>query len=65
MDLSKAYACLPHDLLIAKLAAYGFEHFATYLMSDYPSKRYQQVKIGSVFSSPIQFSGRFYLTSLE
>ena len=54
MDLSKAYDCLPHDLLIAKLAAYGFEDSATSLISDYLSKRYQRVKIGSVFSSYLE-----------
>ena len=54
MDLNKAYGCLPHDLLIAKLAAYGFEDSATSLKSDYLSKRYQQVKIGSVFSSYLE-----------
>ena len=54
MDLSKSYDCLPHDLLIAKLSAYGFEDSATSLTSDYLSKRYQRVKIGSVFSSYLE-----------
>ena len=54
MDLSKAYDCLPHDLLIAKLSTYGFEDSATSLISDYLSKRYQRIKIGSVFSSCLE-----------
>ena len=54
MDLSKAYDSLPHDLLIAKLSAYGFEDSATSLISDNLSKRYQRVKMGSVFSSYLE-----------
>ena len=45
---------LPHDLLIVKLAAYGFEVSATSLISDYLSKRYQLVKIGTIFSSYLE-----------
>ena len=54
MDLSKAYDCLPHDLLTAKLTASGFEKSATSLISDYLAKRYQWVKMGSVFTSYLE-----------
>ena len=54
VDLSKAYDCLPHDLLIAKLSVYGFEDSAVSLISDYLSKKYQQVKIGFGFSSYLE-----------
>ena len=57
MDLSKSYDCLPHDLFIAKLVAYVFEDSATALISDYLSKRYQRVKIGSVFSTYLEILG--------
>ena len=35
MDLIKAYDCLPHDLLIAKFAAYGFDNAALALITAY------------------------------
>ena len=47
MDLSKAYDCLPHDLLIAKMEAYGFDFNSLCLMHSYLDGRHQRVKIGS------------------
>ena len=35
MDLSKVYDCLPHDLLLAKLSAYGFDSSAITLIANY------------------------------
>ena len=39
MDLSKAFDCLPHDLIIAKLHAYGLDHDSLRLIS-YLSNRH-------------------------
>ena len=39
MDLSKAYDCLPHDLMVAKLEAYGISKESLQLISDYLSCR--------------------------
>ena len=50
IDLSKAFDCMPHGLLIAKLEAYGFDINACELMGSYIMKREQRVKIGETFS---------------
>ena len=50
MDLSKAYDCLPHDLIIAKLDAYGFDTNSLKLILSYLTNRKQRVKTGSFFS---------------
>ena len=49
-DLSKAFDCLSHELLIAKLEAYGFEKKSLVLINDYLTNRKQRVKINDSFS---------------
>ena len=50
-DLSKAFGCICHDLLIAKLNAYGVDRNALKLIYDYLSDRSQKTKVGSSFSA--------------
>ena len=46
-DLSKAFDCLPHKLLITKLKPYGVCDNACMLISSYFQERYQRVKVGN------------------
>ena len=50
MDLSKAFDTMNHDLLIAKLGAYGFQEDALVFMKSYFTNRRQRVRVNSNFS---------------
>ena len=50
-DLSKAFDCLSHDLLLAKLNAHGFSLPALRLVQSSLSNRTQRTKINSEFIS--------------
>ena len=45
MDLSKAFDCLAHDLLLLKLKAYGVSENAIKLLKSFLTNRKQCVKL--------------------
>ena len=51
MDLSKAYNCLPHDLIIAKVETYGLDTNSLRFLFDCLSYRKQGTKMGSTYSN--------------
>ena len=51
MDLSKAFDCIDHDLLLAKLSAYGLDSKSVGLIKCYLRNRFQRTKIDATFST--------------
>ena len=54
MDLSKTFDSLPHDILITKLHAYGFEMSALKLIYSYLIDMTQTVKVKGERSTEYQ-----------
>ena len=57
MDLYKAFYCIPHDLLIAKLKAYGFDEYLVHYIYSYLDNRKQCVRINNEKSCLQNISG--------
>ena len=55
-DLSMAFDCLPHGLLISKLKAYGVCEEACMLIANYFQGRLQRVKVGNNKSDWMEIS---------
>ena len=73
MDLSKAFDTINHELLIAKLGAYGFNNNSLHIVLDYLSDRWQRTKVNTSFSGWLEILcgcpkvlswGPYYLTSI-
>ena len=56
MDLSKAFDTLNHNLLIAKLNAYGFSKNSLLFIQSYLENRYQRTNVNNTFSPWLKIS---------
>ena len=60
LDLSKAFDCVPHELLVANLKEYGVAENGVALLRNCLSGRSQRIKLGDKFSSwlPVRWKMR-------
>jgi hypothetical protein len=54
IDLSKAFDCVNHNLLLNMLPLYGFDEFSCNLIRSFLTERSQRVKVNGVFSTARQ-----------
>ena len=59
MDLSKAFDRLLHDLLTAKLEAYGLDRSTLRLLMDYLNSRKQRTKVIHPTASGLKLNTEF------
>lgn len=60
LDLSKAFDCVPHGLLLAKLKEYGVAEPGIALIWNYLTGRSQRVKVSDNVSTLIAVKKGFY-----
>ena len=65
MDLSKAFDCMQHKLLIAKFKTYGLEDLSIQLVTSYLEGRKQRVRVGNERSEWALVLSRGYLRDLS
>ena len=63
MDLSKAFDCLPHDILLSKLVVYGLSSQSARLLENYLTGR--NLKGGMVFCFVQKFKVRIFFFFLS
>ena len=54
-ESSKAYDCLAHDILLAKIEAYGLDMASLSSLKNYLANRKQRTKVGSSYSDWFEF----------